>query len=302
MDLSVVVATLDGQDRLSACLDALAAHAGEAEVVVANGPSTDGTTGMVRDRDDVDVLLELADRNVNAARNAGFRSTTGDVVGFVDERSVVEPGWREAVEDAIANGADVVTGPARSPWYDGDDGSGPEWRRIAGQTVRYFDGGNVVFSRNALERIDGFDEYLDEGGSRDAAHRIARLGMSTVWSPAVAVRREPGAVRADGDGPRRWGSKYRSLSYRLAKNYGPRPTVGARTLRHALDDGAAVFREVLAGTYPPSRWVAGGRDVTANCCRGVADGLSARLRSGENRNPNGASSRCDRAVRTYDWR
>lgn len=76
MDLSVVVPTLNGRDRLAACLDALAAHAPEAEVIVANGPSADGTTGMVRDRDDVDVLVEISDRTVNVARNAGIEVAT----------------------------------------------------------------------------------------------------------------------------------------------------------------------------------------------------------------------------------
>ena len=53
MQLSVVVPTLNARDRLAATLDGLASHAPDAEVVVVNGPSADGTTGMVRDRADV---------------------------------------------------------------------------------------------------------------------------------------------------------------------------------------------------------------------------------------------------------
>ena len=54
MQLSVVVPTLNARRRLVACLDALAAVAPESEVVVVNGPSADGTTGIVREREDVD--------------------------------------------------------------------------------------------------------------------------------------------------------------------------------------------------------------------------------------------------------
>ena len=44
MTLSVVVPTLDNREQLARTLDGLADHVPEAEVVVVNGPSTDGTT------------------------------------------------------------------------------------------------------------------------------------------------------------------------------------------------------------------------------------------------------------------
>src|SRR6056297_384817 len=103
MELSVVVPTLNGRERLASCLDALAAHAPHAEVVVVNGPSADGTTGMVRERDDVDLLLEISDRNVNAARNAGIGAATGGAVALVGYRLAVEPSWYDAVADALAD-------------------------------------------------------------------------------------------------------------------------------------------------------------------------------------------------------
>src|SRR6056297_1961745 len=107
MDLSVVVPTLNGRDRLAACLDALAANVPDAEVIVVNGPSADGTTGMVRDRDDVDVLLELSERNVNVARNAGIRAATGDAVSLVSYHYAVEDSWYDGVVEAIEGGTDV---------------------------------------------------------------------------------------------------------------------------------------------------------------------------------------------------
>src|SRR6056297_738215 len=101
MDLSVVVPTLNGRDRLAACLDALAADAPDAEVVVVNGPSSDGTTGMVRDRDDVDVLVEISERNLNVARNAGVQAAGGDVVAFLRYDLAVEDGWAEAILESV---------------------------------------------------------------------------------------------------------------------------------------------------------------------------------------------------------
>ena len=77
MKCSVVIPTLNGRDHLATSLDALAAHAPACEVIVVNGPSADGTTGMVQNRDDVAVLLEISERTPGVALNAGINMATG---------------------------------------------------------------------------------------------------------------------------------------------------------------------------------------------------------------------------------
>ena len=333
MDLSVVVPTLNGRDRLAACLDALAAHAPEAEVIVANGPSADGTTGMVRDRDDVDVLVEISDRTVNVARNAGIEVATGDIVALVDYDNRIGEGWLDAVRAGLDD-ADVVTGPVTpiEPEQGGRDGEasangerivrddehdderddehdderdGPERRTIAGTEVTYFEGGNVAFRREALRDLDGFDEYLRTGGARDAAHRLAQMGRTVAWREDLAVTKAlPSPTAADcGRTAREWGWKYRALAYRLLKNYGVRPTVVARAGTHAATDAFGAAGDVIRGESTPSRWVATGRDVLVGLAGGSSDGLVARSRDrSPARNPNGISKRADRAVAKYDRR
>jgi glycosyltransferase involved in cell wall biosynthesis len=333
MDLSVVVPTLNGRDRLAACLDVLASHAPEAEVVVANGPSADGTTGMVRDRDDVDVLVEISDRTVNVARNAGIEVASGDVVALVDYDNRIGASWLEGVKAGLAD-ADVVTGPvelavegvgeapatgdaATEGDIETDDRGtddrsdteavavGPERGRIAGRDVTYFEGGNVAFRREALRDLDGFDEYLREGGARDAAHRLARVDREVAWREDVTVTKaRPAPAAADGGrSAQEWGWKYRGLAYRLVKNYGVRPTVAARIGSHALGDAVGAAVDVVRGESTPSNWVATGRDVVFGLTGGSSDGLVARARDrSPARNPNGISKRADRAVAKYDWR
>ena len=323
MDLSVVVPTLNGRDRLAACLDALAANAPDAEVIVVNGPSADGTTGMVRDRDDVDVLVEISDRTVNVARNAGVEVATGDAVALVDYDNRIEPGWRDAVADGL-DAAPVVSGPVTAiPPSETDEGeesqtaeaeegktaeggkSEPERSQIAGYDVTYFESGNVAFRRDALRDLDGFDEYLRVGGARDAAHRLARMDREVAWRPAMAARKElPTPTAADGGrSAHEWGWKYRGLAYRLLKNYGVRPTVLLRTGSHAVGDALAAAKDVVRGESTPSRWAATGRDVMVGLTGGTSDGIVARRRDrSPARNPNGISTRADRAVAKYDRR
>lgn len=302
MELSVVVPTLNGRDQLATCLDALAEHAPGAEVVVVNGPSADGTTGMVRERDDVAVLLEVSDRKLNVARNAGLLAASGDIVALVGHDTTVESTWADGVRAAIADGAAAVTGPVHREVRAGVTTETKESRTIAGREVTYFDGGNVAFASDAIETVEGFDEYLVTGGARDCAHRLAIDGYDVAWSPSVSVCRSDDDADG-GDRDRDWGWKYRSLAYRMVKNYGPRPGAFTRTLRDAATDGVGAARDVVRGDAVPSAWLGTGKHVVRNIATGSKDGLLSRVRDrSSTRNPNGLSSRADRAVERYDWR
>jgi len=299
MELSVVVPTLNGREQLERSLDALADHVPDAEVVVVNGPSADGTTGMVRERDDVDLLLEISDRNVNVARNAGIGASTGDAVAVVGYRLAVEPSWYDAAADALADGVDAVTGPTHRTLRAGMTTEDEETRTYAGRSVTFFNGNNVVFDRDAIEAIDGFDEYLERGGARDASHRLARADRSVAWAPEMSVRGEYGADggRTEHD----WGWRHRSLAYQLCKNYGVHPSVPRRMLGLAVSDAAAVAKDVVRGDVEPSAWLGNGRSVLRGIVGGSKDGLAAR-KADDDGNPHGLDDRHDRVVERYDWR
>jgi glycosyltransferase involved in cell wall biosynthesis len=283
------------------------------------------------------VLVEISNRTVNVARNAGIEVATGDAVALVDYDNRIGPGWREAVAAGLS-AAPVVSGPvtpippseadgdgsdrgidaadAGSELSDDaeigselsddaadDDPSDPERNRIAGRDVTYFESGNVAFRRDALRDLDGFDEYLRVGGARDAAHRLARMDREVAWRPAMAAEKElPTPTAADGGRTAgEWGWKYRGLAYRLLKNYGVRPTVFLRMGSHAVGDAIDAARDVVRGESTPSRWVATGRDVLLGLTGGTSDGFVARRRDrSPARNPNGISTRADRAVARYD--
>ena len=301
MELSVVVPTLNGREELAGCLDALAERVPAAEVVVVNGPSADGTTGMVRDRDDVSVLVEIADRSVCVARNAGIDRATGEVVALVNQSLAVEDGWFDAIADWFPDANGVLTGPTHRQLTAGMTTETKESRTIAGRAVTYFNAGNVAIQAAVLTTLDGFDEYLDVGGARDFAHRLASNGYEVEWDAAMSVSRE---FEADG-GIREtdWHWKYRSLTYRLVKNYGLRPTVARRVASHASRDGVEALKDVVRGETVPSEWLGRGRGVLGGVGVGAKDGVLARLRDRTGRrNPHGRSKRADRAVAVYDWR
>jgi len=301
MDLSVVVPTLDGRERLRRCLESLSAHVPDAEIVVVNGPSTDGTSGMVRDRSDVGVLVEVADRNRNVARNAGIGAASGDVIALVGHDLAIGPGWVDAIREEVAAGADVVTGPIHQAVRVGMTTESEESEPVAGRTVTYFNGDNVAFSRAAIQELDGFDEYLEIGGAHDGSHRLAALGRDVVWSGDMVVTRDVGTD--GGVTSRDWTERYRALAYRLTKNYGIRPGVARRLLGSAVAECAGSAREVATGELPFSSWLGAVRGTIVGAAVGARDGVRARFGDRATRhNPHGISSRYDRAVETYDRR
>ncbi len=120
MELSVVISTLNDREQLLSCLDAVSNRTPDStELIVVNGPSSDGTTGMVRQRSDIDVLVEISERNPNVSRNAGLEAATGDVVAFLNGEYAVERGWYSAIKRTLEGTddgadqptADVVSGP-----------------------------------------------------------------------------------------------------------------------------------------------------------------------------------------------
>jgi glycosyltransferase involved in cell wall biosynthesis len=300
MDLSVVVPTLNGRDRLAASLDALAEHAPDAEVVVVNGPSADGTTGMVRNRDDVDVLVEVSTRTLNVARNAGVATASGEAVAFLRYDLLVGPTWSDAIREGLSEVA-AVTGPTAR---GGDPPDGPEQTRLVDRSITYFDGANAGFRAEALDALDGFDEYLETGGARDAAHRLAGMGYEVGWRAGMRAGSgygSDGGSQSDDDHRPYW--KYRALAYRLVKNYGLRPAVARRLGSHAASEGVEAAGELLRGDGRLTRFLGTGRDAVVGTATGASDGLVARARDrSPTRNPHGVSTRADRAVARYDWR
>jgi len=302
MDISVVITALNGRATLSATLDSIAEHLPDAEVIVANGPSADGTSGLVCDHAAVDRLLELSDRNPNVARNAGLAVASGAAVAFIGQGTQIKADWRSTVTAALRSGADAVTGPIHRELGGDVTTETVEETTVGSREVRYFDPGNVIFTRETIEALDGFDERLQVGSARDTAHRMAGMDQTLSWEPKAAVLRarprpsghvDPQtSIHAQG---------YRARGYRMAKNYGPGWQTVNHLVREIVGDGLAETGAVLAGSTPPSVWAGKGRAAITQVLAGVKDGLIARVSDrSPKRNPHGLSARRDRPVSTCE--
>ncbi len=167
----------------------LAALAGVDVVVAANG-SSDSTAEVARTYGATVVVLEQPSRP--AARNLGAAAAAGERLLFTDAGCVPEPGWPERLSECLDE-TPLAGGPVRV-----------ETRRQPGAAER-FDalwrfqqeravteggwsaGANLGITRDAFERIGGFDERLTAGDDVDLCIRARRLGLTIGWCPAAEV-------------------------------------------------------------------------------------------------------------------
>jgi len=126
-----------------------------------------------------------------AARNAGWRRASGQLVAFTDDDCEPDPGWLEAgVSAACSNPVGLVQGRtrpiereakklglrSRTKWIDG---LGP-WYQTC----------NIFYARELLELVGGFDETFARpfGEDVDLAWRALERGAEAIYNPSAVVR------------------------------------------------------------------------------------------------------------------
>lgn len=157
MAISIIVPVLNEASLIQKSLRHLRRRAPEAEIIVADGTSADGT---------VDLAASLCDRLVQtkanraAQMNAGARTAGGDVLWFLHADAEVPPGALAEIAQALQD-RQVVGGffririPRRNPVYRLTD----SFSHYAGLLLRMRCGDHGFFCRrDVFERVSGFPE------------------------------------------------------------------------------------------------------------------------------------------------
>jgi hypothetical protein len=178
------------------------------EVIVVNGPSTDGTAELLKSWRDFVRVGTCADRNLSVSRNVGIAMAAGDLVAFIDDDGVPDENWlADAVagfdREEVAGVGGLVydhTGYQLQYRYSFADRLGrgifnivkpmdDEFCYPATSIYPYLQGTNAIFRRDALLEVGGFDEeydyYLDETDLCvrliDAGYLLRQLSNSFVY-------------------------------------------------------------------------------------------------------------------------
>ena len=152
-------------------------------------------------------------RGPAAARNAGWRAATGDLIAFTDDDCLPASGWVAALRAAAGPGDAVVQGRVE-PLPDELHRIGPFARTLWVQGAGpFFQTANVLYPRVVLERLGGFDEAFPApaGEDTDLGWRAREAGVAVRYAPDALVWHavhEPGWRGLVRDAPR-WGSAVR---------------------------------------------------------------------------------------------
>jgi len=235
--VTVVVCTRDRPDRLADCLLALRKQSYPCfDILVVDNASSRPVAKICESFDAASV--RAPNPGLTRARNVGARVARGEIIAYVDDDAIVEPGWLEALVAEFRDPAvGAVSGRIRymksideSRAISGEDAPGERPRprgRFDLKCVNWFttasfggvgDGGNMAFRRKIFAAGTSFDERLGRGRTVDSgdehmlfASLIAR-GHAIVHNPEAVVR-HPGPATPEMRSARRWPDLRSSISY-----------------------------------------------------------------------------------------
>jgi GT2 family glycosyltransferase len=199
--VSVVVCTYNGGRTLEQCLRSLEAlDYPDCEVIVVNDGSTDNTADILArwqmdHRQSPLKVIHQPNKGLSTARNAGLQAATGALIAYTDDDCFADPDWlTHLVDQLLRSGAAAVGGPNLTP----EDGWLPACVAAApgqpthvlesDQVAEHIPGCNMLFRREALETINGFDpQYRKAGDDVDVCWRLQQAGYWITFAPAAFV-------------------------------------------------------------------------------------------------------------------
>ena len=236
--ISVIIATRDRREALSAVVARLLALPERPRVVVADNGSTDGTAGSVAHLPGVEVL-SLGRNLGGAARTAGARAVATPYIAFSDDDSWWQPGALsraiELLDDHPRLGliaARVLVGPGEEPdpiCLEMMRGLIPADPDLPGPPVVGFLACGSVVRRSAFLAVGGFERRYGIGGEEGLlAIDLAAAGWGLIYAPDVVALHHP-------DGAARPGRRRAEVRNALWTAWLRRPLLGAaRRTAHLL--------------------------------------------------------------------
>jgi GT2 family glycosyltransferase len=193
--ISVVVCSYNGQATLHDCLQGLRKlDYPDYEVIVVDDGSTDGTAAIAAQYPYQ--VISTENRGLGAARNAGMRAATGQIVAYTDDDARPDPEWLTQLALSFrATTHAAVGGPNLPPPGDGavadcvaNAPGGPIHVLLTDQEAEHIPGCNMAFRKECLEAIGGFDQrYRTAGDDVDVCWRLQERGWTIGFNPTAVV-------------------------------------------------------------------------------------------------------------------
>jgi GT2 family glycosyltransferase len=221
MELSIVIVNWNTRELTAQCLDSLrdelAALGGQAEVVLVDNASTDGSLTHLRDRlPSLHLIPNPHNAGFAAANNQGIRRSTGRLILLLNSDTIVHPGALRALLDFMSAHPQAAAAGARLLNPDGSlqpscfpaptlgrefwrlfhlDRLRPrsvynmaDWRTDQPREVDNILGACMLLRREIVEQVGGMEEgYFMYSEETDWCLRIRRAGGRVYWVPQAQI-------------------------------------------------------------------------------------------------------------------
>ena len=262
-------------------------YPGEIELVLALGPSRDGTDEVAHALAEQDPRITCV-RNPSGrtpdALNAAIAASRHDVLVRVDGHALIPPSYvRTAVEVLVRTSADNVGGimDAQGITVFEQAVAAAMRSRLGVGSSRFHTGGQEgpaetvylgVFRRSALERVGGYDPHFARAQDWELNHRIRATGGLVWFTPDLTVSYRPrGSVASLA----RQYFKYGRWRRVVASRHG---TISARYLAPPVLVSGLAVALLLAPWWPWTLLVPAGY-LLAICGGGLVIGAGLRWRA-----------------------
>lgn len=221
--VSVVVATLNGSNRIGPCLESLARQTypkDRYEVIVVDDGSMDDTARVARAKG-ARVIRHEVNQGVSAARNTGLGAAKGEIIAYIDDDAVADSRWLEYLiqpfdaSEVTASGGQVLAykteyiterylsaiGNGNPAPFEFGKSKNPLWRfwvylnemflpigiTTKPAEVQAVFGCNCAYRISALRIIGGFDEALRADEDSEISTRLRSSGAHIIYVPDAIV-------------------------------------------------------------------------------------------------------------------
>lgn len=204
--VSVIVPVMNAESTIKDLLDSLMEvdyDKRKLEIIIVDGNSRDRTREIVQ-KYPVKLILEKR-RGLNVARNTGIKNSHGKIIVFTDSDCVVPKDW---IKKIVKNFRDPEVGCVgggtiryKNDFFSkyADYSLMPVLRRFKKREVldnvallfRYPAGCNMAFRRDAVVKVNGFDEGIQHSFDEDEfVERLCKAGHKMTLDPEVIVRHQ----------------------------------------------------------------------------------------------------------------
>ncbi|WP_162560077.1 glycoside hydrolase family 99-like domain-containing protein [Methylotetracoccus oryzae] len=204
--VSIIIPVFNQIDLTAKCLKALSDVGSKYsfEVIVINDCSTDGTQKILTGIPGLHLLSNAQNLGFTKGCNRGARSARGKYLVFLNNDTIVHPGWLDALVEAMQQqplaglvGSKLVfpNGKLQEAggmvWSDAsghnfgrnDDPRRPEYNYL--KEVDYCSGASIIIERDVFIRLGSFDEryapaYYED---TDLAFKVRQAGLRVLYQP-----------------------------------------------------------------------------------------------------------------------